>query len=315
MHSVFCFGEALIDFIPNDEGCYMPLVGGAPANVAAALAKLGANSHFIGGISTDAFGTQIQVELSNLGVQLQPSLLTSKKTAMVVVSLDDEGERTFQFYRDETADLSVTEAKLSTLDWSNIGIFHFCSNTLTDNTSYKATLYALAKAEARQATISFDVNLRLNLWPDNSAELILERFNKVAGYCTIIKFSEDELLYLSDVAQIEPNEFIQKLLAQNVNMKLVLVTAGGKPVEVITEQGRLAVEPPKTTVIDTTGGGDSFIGGFLYQLSLFNRGEISSLLSDLRFLQEATKFATQCGAFTVARKGAIRSLPSLRDLM
>lgn len=94
MHSVFCFGEALIDFIPNDEGCYMPLVGGAPANVAAALAKLGANSHFIGGISTDAFGTQIQVELSNLGVQLQPSLLTSKKTAMVVVSLDDEGERT-----------------------------------------------------------------------------------------------------------------------------------------------------------------------------------------------------------------------------
>lgn len=313
MQSVFCFGEALIDFIPNDDGGYIPLVGGAPANVAAAIAKLGADSHFIGGLSTDPFGMQIQAELRNLGVQIEPALLTSKKTAMVVVSLDNEGERTFQFYRDDTADLSVTEAKLGKLDWSNVGIFHFCSNTLTDDDGYKATLYALAEAKARQATVSFDVNLRLNLWPDNSEALILKRFNEVVCYSDIIKFSDEELRYLSDAAQTKPDELLQALFAQNV--ELVLVTAGSEPVKVVTEQGALQVEPPKTVVKDTTGGGDSFIGGFLYQLSLFSRQEIGNLLSDLRFLQEATEFATQCGAHTVARKGAIRSLPKLHDLI
>ena len=125
MLSVVSFGEARIDFIPVDEGNYFPFVGGAPANVAAAVAKLGGQSHFLGGISTDSFGQLIQQQLTSINVKLAPELITTEKTAMVVVSLDDNDESSFRFYRDNTEDLAVPTESLNTLSWSQIDIFHF----------------------------------------------------------------------------------------------------------------------------------------------------------------------------------------------
>ena len=133
MLSVSSFGEVLIDLIPNDDGSLTPYVGGAPANVAAAVAKLGGDSCFIGGISHDGFGLKIRACLEQLGVRYHHSLLVKNKTALVAVSLDGDGERSFEFYRDNTADLSVNSSKLAKLDWSATDIFHFCSNTLVED--------------------------------------------------------------------------------------------------------------------------------------------------------------------------------------
>ena len=312
MLSVVSFGEALIDFIPVDEGNYFPFVGGAPANVAAAVAKLGGKSHFLGGISTDSFGQLIQQQLTSIKVKLAPELITTEKTAMVVVSLDDNGERSFQFYRDNTADLAVTTEKLNTLNWSQFDIFHFCSNTMTEERIFDSTLFALSQAKKHQTVVSFDVNLRLNLWPKNSNDLLMQRFNQVLDFCDIIKFSDEELIHFCKVYSLDEASLLQQLF--NSDVKVILVTAGGDAVKIITPEFNADVQPPATKAIDTTAGGDSFIGGFLFQLSSVSKNTINQVLSSQDVLVNAVEFASKCGAHTVANKGAISALPMAEDI-
>lgn len=312
MLPVVSFGEALIDFIPVDDGKYYPFVGGAPANVAAAIAKLGGDSHFVGGISEDSFGELITKQLQSINVILSPDLKRPNKTAMVVVSLDDTGERTFQFYRDDTADLAVCPQQLAKINWSNMGIFHFCSNTMTETRIFDSTLYALAESKKCGAVISFDVNLRLNLWCQNSEDLILQRFHHVVNFCDIIKFSDEELAYLCTLSELNEEAFITRCF--DAGVKLVLVTAGSEPVAIITPAFTRKVKPPAAKVVDTTAGGDSFIGGFLFQLSSYTRATLEQVLTSEQSLVDCVTFGSQCGAYTVANKGAISALPHLVDL-
>lgn len=313
MLSVFSYGEVLIDFIPMENGQYFPFVGGAPANVAAAVAKLGGNSFFVGGIGQDSFGTTIQQQLNSLGVEFSKELILEQKTAMVVVSLDTAGERSFQFYRDGTADVSLTPELLQKLEWQDLDIFHFCSNTLTDQQSYASTLYALQQAKLAKALVSFDLNLRSNLWSFDESRFLLERCFQVFSYCDLIKFSDEELDQICQLASLPRQAFYGQLFEFGVT--LIVVTSGGAEIEIRTRTLELTVLPEKAQVVDTTAGGDSFIGGFLYQLSRLEKLQLRHALEDEASLLSMIRFAAKCGAHTVAHKGAFDALPRLRNII
>lgn len=314
MKPVICFGEALIDFLNIGQHPDQPLLlnefrqypGGAPANAAVAIAKLGGKSLFAGQVGQDAFGDFLKQALVNY--QVDVSLVSqhpSAKTALAFVMLDEQGERSFSFYRDQTADILFKSSQVSSEWFSSNSIFHFCSNTLTDKQIAQTTQYAISCAREQKALISFDVNLRHNLWPLEKADI--QCVNQFTQQADILKFSLDELHCLADGIS---HNYIMRLIDKGVS--LVLVTDGAKTIKFYsaTEQGE--VIPPSVRAVDTTAGGDAFIGGFLFGLSI--QANPIALLSQSQPLVELIEFASACGAYAVSQQGAFPALPRLQDL-
>ena len=156
MLSLLSYGEVLVDFLPTsiNDPSYIPLAGGAPANVAVAYAKLGGTAYFAGGISEDNFGNMLMQELENEGVNTTfVKRIADANTALVLVSLDPCGERTFNFYRHNTADMKYGISQVDKIDWQNMAFFHFCSNTLTSQPIYSDTHYAIINAKKNLSLI------------------------------------------------------------------------------------------------------------------------------------------------------------------
>ena len=167
MTKLLSLGELLIDMLPQDSHntAYLPIPGGAPANVAVGYAKLGGSAAFCGGMGDDYFAKQLTDALKQYNVGTE-YLFTIKnaQTAMVIVSLDETGERSFNFYRHNTADLLLAPEHLQQIQWDEISTLHFCSNTLTSIAIANTTLSALKQAKIHNKLVSFDVNLRYSLW-------------------------------------------------------------------------------------------------------------------------------------------------------
>ena len=195
---VLCFGEALIDFLhigvqpqgPLQLPAYRQFPGGAPANAAVAVAKLGGLARFAGQVGQDAFGDFLAQALQAYGVDL--SLLKrhpTAKTALAFVMLDETGDRSFSFYRDQSADVLFAPEQIGA-DWfAAKPILHFCSNTLTDDFIAHTTSQLVKQAKAAGCLVSFDVNLRHNLWQEGTANR--ERINALVWQADIVKFSRD----------------------------------------------------------------------------------------------------------------------------
>ena len=317
MLSLLSYGEVLVDFLPssNNANSYTPLAGGAPANVAVAYAKLGGTSFFAGGISEDNFGNMLMQQLEDEGVNTAfVKRFPDANTALVLVNLDNSGERTFNFYRHNTADTQYGRAQITGIHWQVVDIFHYCSNTLTNQTMYDDTLFAIDNAKENNVLISFDVNLRQQLWHDLT--LLPSRVETCIKQSDIIKLSKDEAEYLAEIKQISVQEYITFILA--LGAKLIVITDGANAVQVSCTNFSIMIDVPKILPIDTTGAGDSFISGFLFYLAqaathtksktLFNLIEQRALVS------AAVLFAAKCGAYTCGKKGAFTALPKLTDL-
>lgn len=316
MVSLLSYGEVLVDFLPSlvERGGYLPLAGGAPANVAVAFAKLGGKSYFAGGISADNLGQHLLAELNSLGVNSSyVNIVEHANTAIVLVSLDADGERSFSFYRQQTADTQYPKESIEQINWANIGIFHFCSNTLTDKQMFDNTLYAIEKARAVNTLISFDVNLRQQLWSDLS--LLPERVLACIQQSDVIKLSKDEALYLAELDNLNIEQYVAKLL--KFGDKLVLITDGANAIQAICGNYTLSVEVPAIKAVDTTAAGDSFIASFLFYLSQhISVNEIDPILdmSTQYVISDAINFAAKCGALTCLKKGAFAALPLIGDV-
>jgi len=316
MNRVICFGEALIDFLQSGkasiDGIQIPefrqFPGGAPANAAVAVAKLGGKALFAGQVGRDPFGQFLIDALEHYGVDTQYTLQHHiAKTAMAFVSLDSEGERSFSFYRDNTADMVVTADQFPTSLFKTSDILHVCSNTLTSPSISETTFLLVQRAIDAGALISVDVNLRHNLWSEGTASADL--VNQLVSHASIVKFSEEEFDFLCQ----QNSEAYLKALLNNGQCKLVLVTNGGAPVRYFTGavQGRIKV--PEVEVVDTTCGGDGFIGGLLY--CLLRSGNLHDIANDSELLEQILCFAIACGAYTVARQGAFPALPGAEDVV
>jgi fructokinase len=318
MLSLLSYGEVLVDFLPTsvNDPSYIPLAGGAPANVAVAYAKLGGTSYFAGGISEDNFGNMLIQELENEGVNTNfVKIIEDANTALVLVSLDSSGERTFNFYRHNTADTQYGISQVDNINWQNIGFFHFCSNTLTSQPMYSDTLYAITSAKKNNVLISFDVNLRQQLWQDLS--VLMYRVEACIAESDIIKLSKDEARYLANIKQVDVESYINFILT--LGPKLIVITDGPNAVQVTCDSFTVLVDVPRISPVDTTGAGDSFISGFLFSLaqSVEENENINTLFDVIKqrdYISAAVLFGSKCGAFTCQKKGAFTALPSLTDL-
>lgn len=317
-NKLIAFGEALIDFLarqaPTDEAeTFVKYPGGAPANVAVAAAKMGVNSHFVGQVGDDQFGRFLIDCLSSYGVKTEAVRLTQEaKTALAFVSLDAEGERSFEFYRHPSADI-LYKPEYFEKAWfeGHHGIFHTCSNTLTDADITAATMAGMAMAKHADWLISCDINLRVNLWPDH--QLDTQRILDWLGDAHVIKGSLEELVLLTD----DVEGFIQSTLENNA--LLFVLTDGANPVRYYTRsiqreirQGE--VPTPKVSVKDTTAAGDAFVGGLLAKLVELAPTPEKCLQMRTESWQEVIEFAVAAGAYTVTQYGAYPALPSREEI-
>jgi len=316
MLSLLSYGEVLVDLLPDESefSRYSPLAGGAPANVAVAYAKLGGSSYFSGGISQDSFGTMLYQELVQNGVNVNyVNDVEQANTALVLVNLDENGERTFNFYRHETADMQYPISQIKNIAWQEIDIFHYCSNTLTNESMYNSTLYALESAKIDKVLISFDVNLRQQLWQDLT--LLPSHVEACIKVSDIIKLSLEEARYLAKFKQLNVDDYVDYLMSLDVT--LIVITDGPNAVRLVSTNYTLFTDVPKINAIDTTAAGDSFIAGFLYFLSQYasdNNECLPSIIKDEKLISVASMFAGKCSAYTCQKKGAFAALPKITDI-
>jgi len=313
MFSLLSYGEVLVDFLPSDKGDnYYPMAGGAPANVAVAFAKLGGTSYFAGGISHDNFGDMLVHALAKNNVNSRYVYRVEQaNTAVVLVSLAADGERSFNFYRHNTADTLYGQDQISAINWQDMGIFHYCSNTLTNQMMSENTAFALQQAKANNVLVSFDVNIRQQLWSD--LLLLPSRIDECIKVSDLVKLSKEEAEYLAEQAKINYQDYINQLIALGV--KLVVVTDGAKAIHVTSASYSVYLGVPTIKAIDTTAAGDSFIASFLFSLS--KQTHASSLIDSLaeqNKVTEAINFAAKCGAFTCQQKGGFVALPNIGDI-
>ncbi len=314
MRRVVCFGEALIDFLntgQSQEGdlllnTFTQFPGGAPANAAVAAAKLGGNAAFAGQVGADPFGQFLVESLQRYGVDTSLTIVHPvAPTALAFVFLDEDGERSFAFRRDNTADVIIAKEQVAASWFENEPIFHFCSNTLTDDSIADVTRYAVAEARRNKAVISFDVNLRHNLWPTGQADAGL--VNELVHSADVVKFSREEIDYLS---QGDLQTYLGQCFANG--LVAALITDGARDMSIYTATSDATVRPPSVEVVDTTGGGDAFIGAVLYGLS--QQSDPLEYLGDTAKLERLVASAGQCGAWAVARRGAFPAFPEFADV-
>ncbi|WP_186430155.1 carbohydrate kinase [Clostridium sp. BSD9I1] len=309
MAKIFTIGEALIDFISEQSGVELKKVnsfqkapGGAPANVAATVSILGGRSYFIGKLGQDAFGDFLVETLKNTGVGTEYIFRTDKaNTALAFVSLKEDGERDFSFYRKRSADMLLEESEICS-DWFEAGdILHFCSVSLVDAPVRKAHIAAIEGVKKAGGLISFDPNIRLPLWQDH------EEYKSIIGefikYADILKISEDELEFITGINDEE--KAIQWLM--RFDIKVLLITRGSKGASAYFGGCELDLEGFKVKAVDTTGAGDSFIGAFLFKI-LSKDIDINNI--SYKDMQHILGFSNAVAALTTINKGAISALPS-----
>ena len=314
MKKVICFGEALIDFLQTgstDDGglclnTFTQFPGGAPANVAVAIAKLGGQSSLIGQVGNDQFGDFLlnalavyQVETTNMFQH------PTAKTAIAYVFLDEFGERSFSFRRNQTADILMNKDQIQASMFGLANIFHFCSNTLTTPSIEEVTEHAVACAHDQQALISFDVNLRPGLWSNDAIDI--DAVNKFVFSSDLVKFAKEELDLLSGG---DIDGYISRCFQANV--KALLITDGANHIRLCTRLGRKDIQPPTVKAVDTTGGGDSFIGAVLFSLS--KQDDPMVLIESIDAFSSQIEFASMCGAHTVSKKGAFTAFPMFDEI-
>lgn len=305
---VCCFGEILIDFLqdPQQNEVFRRFAGGAPANVAVAVAKLGGYSKFIGMVGQDMFGDFLTAQLQHYGVDCSAVRQTSlAKTALAFVALDEHGDRSFSFYRPPAADLLYLPEDCPPDLWQQPGILHLCSNSLTENAIAMTSFTLVAAAKANGWLVSVDANLRHNLWSNGSANR--ELVTQLLQQADLIKLSDDELLYLA--AGQDPQLWLTELLQQK---RWVIVTAGAAEVRSYSPASTISLPVTPVTVVDTTAAGDSFVGAWLLQLSQSLEAGSSwpQLLGDQRLQQQIVGKAIVAGSLTCQQFGAFHALPT-----
>ncbi|PAN27124.2 hypothetical protein PAHAL_5G059800 [Panicum hallii] len=310
---VVSFGEMLIDFVPTVAGvslaeapAFLKAPGGAPANVAIAVSRLGGGAAFVGKLGDDEFGRMLAAILRDNGVDDGGVVFDAgARTALAFVTLRADGEREFMFYRNPSADMLLTAAELNVELIKRAAVFHYGSISLIAEPCRSAHLRAMEIAKEAGALLSYDPNLREALWP--SREEARTKILSIWDQADIVKVSEVELEFLTGIDSVE-DDVVMKLWRPT--MKLLLVTLGDQGCKYYARDFRGAVPSFKVQQVDTTGAGDAFVGALLRKIV-----QDPSSLQDQKKLEEAIKFANACGAITTTKKGAIPSLPAETEVL
>ncbi|RJU11687.1 carbohydrate kinase [Xanthomonas campestris] len=315
-NQVVCFGEALIDMLalppagPDEARTFAQYAGGAPANVAVAVARLGGAAHFVGMLGRDMFGDFLLESLQQAGVVTDGIVRTDEaKTALAFVALDAAGERSFSFYRPPAADLLFRAEHFAADGFAQAAVLHVCSNSMTEPAIAQCTLDGMRRARADGTIVSLDLNLRPMLWPQDvdPAPLLWEAL----ALADVVKLSREELDYLAGTLDSDASAVTQKLWQGHA--RWLLVTDGGGPVHWQTRVDSGQVPAFHVQVRDSTAAGDAFVGGLLFQLAA-RASTLEQLCADPAAIAEVIRFAAAVGALAVTRKGAFAAMPSVDEV-
>ncbi|GAA5068658.1 carbohydrate kinase family protein [Lysobacter panacisoli] len=310
--AIVCFGEALIDFLalPSASGQprhFVEYAGGAPANVSAAVARLGGNARFVGMLGVDMFGEFLMSQLRTFGVDTRYTAHTSAaRTALAFVSLDEEGERSFSFYRPPAADLLFREDDFDPQCFADAAAMHVCSNSLTEADIAATTLAGMRMAREHGALVSMDLNLRPSLWPAGFDPA--PRLWEALAEADVVKLCRSEADFLIRRAG-HHDAMLQRLWKGKV--RCVLITDGGQPIRWYTRKAQGEVPAFRVAAIDTTAAGDAFVGSLLTRL--VERGVTAATfdawLSDEAAIVDTLRHAAAAGALAATRNGAFAAMP------
>jgi len=309
MAKLISIGEALIDQVKQGVKLVGRFTGGAPTNVAAMVANLGQSSVLLTKIGDDDEGKMILETLRRLGVDTNHIKITdAHDTTVAKVQVDKKGQRTFTFDRRNAADLFLTKEDIDPSLFESGDILHFGSVNLVPSLSRKAHEFAIDTAKRNQVILSFDPNLRFNLWPNPLA--LREAVKEFMLGVDIFKVTEEELNFIFPDMSIEAA--IEKVFQAKITW-LILSKGDQGLVAYQAKQKPLVIKGIKVKVVDTTGAGDSLIGALLTKLLAAGITKSKLPTSGLK-MKEFLTYANQVAALSTTKSGAIESFPSQDDL-
>ena len=309
MANIVALGELLIDFIQYgvsdiNNPLYEANPGGAPCNFLAMTKKLGNNALFIGKVGNDNFGNQLEAAIETAGLNIRGLVKSDKyPTTLAFVHHDESGDRSFTFNR--SADAKICEDDIKEEFFENQDVFHFGTLSMTNEVCKKATLKAINIAKNRNMLISFDPNLRANLWDDldKAKEAFIEGFK----VCNVLKIADNELSWFTGEDDLEKAITIFR---EKYPIDLIFLTLGRDGSKAYYND--ICVKAPtflEVRCVDTTGAGDSFMG---CSLSKVLEHGIDNLNKDN--LKEILLFANAGASLVASKRGVIRILPSKEEI-
>ena len=313
MKEIMALGEVLIDMTQSgtDElgnGQFTAYPGGAPANVAVAVSRLGGSAGFIGKVGDDAFGRGLAETLKKEDVDVAGLYICEDSpTTMARVSVDETGDRDFAFYRTPGADTQLTtEEALSALKGDPAPkILHVGSLSMTNEPSKSACEEEVKYAKENGMLVSYDPNYRAALW--DSEERAIEMMKVLLPYSDILKVSDEEMPMLTGTEDFSEGS---RILCE-AGPALVMVTLGPDGVYVRLKDETDRLPGIKVDVADTNGAGDTFLGAMLCQIAA--KGCRPEEI-DFKELIVMADYANRAAALTCSRHGAIPAMPYASEL-
>jgi fructokinase len=308
---VTALGEILIDFTQNglsDQG--NPLLemnpGGAPCNVLAMLRKFDRNVAFIGKVGDDNFGWFLKEKAEKLGIDISNlSFDRDVHTTLAFVHNGEDGDRDFTFCRNPGADMQLTEQEVNEEIIKQSRIFHFGTLSMTHEGVRNATKKALTIAKSNDCLISFDPNIREQLW--ENLEEARKQVEVGLSYCDTLKISDNEIQWLT--GEEDYSKGVKKI-RDKYPIKLILVSMGDKGSRAYYEEDMIEVRAFKNEqTIETTGAGDTFCGCVLQYI--LNHG-LKELTKEQ--LAEMLIFANAAASLITTKKGALCSMPEIFEV-
>lgn len=312
MFDVVALGEVLIDFTPSGLSAagnelFERNPGGAPANVLAALSKLGKKTAFIGKVGNDQFGKFLESTLKTCNIDTRGLVFSNEvNTTLAFVHLDDKGDRTFSFYRNPGADLTLSRDEINYQLIKGAKVFHYGSVSMTHEPSKTATLSAVQFAKENGVLVSYDPNLRVPLW--SSLDAAKKVISEGLKFADLLKISEEELLFLTGESDLEAGS---KSIRDKFGIDIIFITLGRKGCFYRLKDSTGCSPTYDVKTIDTTGAGDAFLGGILYNIVENGIKPTQLTLSDIATFVD---FANATGSMATTRRGAIPAMPSLNEI-
>lgn len=310
---ILCIGEALIDMICVDKGRslsegnnFLKKPGGAPTNVAAAIAALGGKVELAAKVGNDPFGTQLINMMQEFGVSTRWMIQDDHHfTTFAFVSLMEDGERDFVFNRG--ADGELTREEVDAIDLTEVSIIHFGSATgFLPGPLQAAYQHLLQKALQKNIFISFDPNYRHLLFKNTIQTFIDQSWNFLSA-CHFFKVSDEEAMLITGCATVADAATV---LLERVT-GIFAITLGKEGTMLGYNNATTIIPSIPIQPVDTTGAGDAFVGALLYQLSDKSLTDISSLsLSQWKII---ITNANKAGARTCEYLGAMEAFKHLTN--
>lgn len=296
-------GEMVIDFLPGSEpGSYIRNAGGAPANVAIAVARNGLDSGMYCKVGNDDFGRFLINTLEeNHVTPLSPALCDEAITTMAFVTLSEENDRSFTFARKPGADMMLSKDEIKEEEIEACRLVQGGSCSLSAGKAAEATEHLLKRAHELGKLVGFDINYRNLMWHDDE-QACADKVLSILKYVDFLKLSDEE------VDMVGGHDNILNIMKEN-HIAAVVLTLGGDGAELFYEGQSWVIPTFKADrVADTTGAGDAFWGGFLSKLLNEGVAHVGDLNAEL--LKSAVTYGNVSGSLSVQEKGAIASLPT-----